>query len=159
MNTKRKTYDIRTGRTFISRHTLHQQWYTCPIDLPASSKPAAQKIWLLSQPLPQLPFNLFVIIKMFSSKVFSDGLNSPCCKADVQEVPTAVLKFSPRLLGLYGVWHYHAEAVPLLPVGLDVSCELHPEASIELRSAIQNSYFIHASENGPTVLPESPKMW
>jgi hypothetical protein len=37
-------------------------------------------------------------------------------KADVQEVPTVVLEISPGLLGLYGVWHYHDEAVPLLPV-------------------------------------------
>jgi hypothetical protein len=53
------------------------------------------------------------------------------CKADIQEVPT-VLESSSGLLGLYGFWHCHDEAVPLLPVGLDVSCELHPEASTEL---------------------------
>jgi hypothetical protein len=28
-------------------------------------------------------------------------------KVDVQEVPTVVLEFSPRLLGLYRVWHCH----------------------------------------------------
>jgi hypothetical protein len=33
------------------------------------------------------------------------------------------------LLGLYGVWHFHDE-VPLLPVGLDVFCELHPSHSL-----------------------------
>jgi hypothetical protein len=54
---------------------------------------------------------------------------SPGCKADVQEVPTAVLEFSPELLGLYEVLHCHDEAVSLLPVGLDVFCQLHPEAS------------------------------
>jgi hypothetical protein len=46
-----------------------------------------------------------------------------------KQVPTAVLAFSPGLLRLYGVWHCHDEALPLLPVGLDVFCELHPEAS------------------------------
>jgi hypothetical protein len=39
---------------------------------------------------------------------------------DVQEVPTIVLEFSPGFLWLYGIWHYHDEAVPLLPGGLDV---------------------------------------
>jgi hypothetical protein len=43
-----------------------------------------------------------------------------------------VLEFSPGLLGLYGVWQCHDEAVPLLPVGPEVFCELHPEASTEL---------------------------
>jgi hypothetical protein len=56
------------------------------------------------------------------------------CKADVQEVPTAVLEFSPALLGLYGVWHCHGETVPLLPVGQDSLCELDPEAWTELHS-------------------------
>jgi hypothetical protein len=50
---------------------------------------------------------------------------SPGCKADVQGVPNVVLKFSPGLLGLYELWHCHDKAVPLLPVGLDVFCELH----------------------------------
>jgi hypothetical protein len=61
------------------------------------------------------------------------------------------------LLGLYGVWHSHDEAVPLLPVGLDVVCELHPDASTEFHSTVQNSQFHHASENGLTVLSENPK--
>jgi hypothetical protein len=61
------------------------------------------------------------------------------------------------LLGLYGVWHSHDQAVPLLPVGLDIFCQLHPEASTELHSAMQNSHFHHTSENGLTVLPEDPK--
>jgi hypothetical protein len=45
---------------------------------------------------------------------------SPGCKVGVQEVPTAVLEFSSKLLKLYEVWHCHDEAVPLLQVGLDV---------------------------------------
>jgi hypothetical protein len=49
-------------------------------------------------------------------------------KADVQELPTAVLEFSPEFFGLYQVWHCQDEAVSLLPFGLDVFCELHPEA-------------------------------
>jgi hypothetical protein len=36
-------------------------------------------------------------------------------------------------------------------------CELHPEASTELHSTMQNSHFHQASENGLTVLPENPK--
>jgi hypothetical protein len=51
---------------------------------------------------------------------------------DVQEVPTVVPEFSPGLLGLYGVWHFHDEAVSLLLVGMDIICELHPEASTDL---------------------------
>jgi hypothetical protein len=56
----------------------------------------------------------------------------------VQEVPTVVLEFCPGLLGLNGVWHCHGEAVPFLPVVLDVFGELHLEASTELHSMMQN---------------------
>jgi hypothetical protein len=84
---------------------------------------------------------------------------SPGYKANVQEVPTAVLELCSGLLGLYGVWHCHDEAVPLLPAGLDVFCELHPEASTELHSTMQISHFRHASENWLPVLPENPKTW
>jgi hypothetical protein len=42
-------------------------------------------------------------------------------------------------LGLHGVWCYYDEAVPLLPVGLEVFCVLHPEASAELDITMQNS--------------------
>jgi hypothetical protein len=66
---------------------------------------------------------------------------------DVQEVPTVALESSPGLLGLYGVWHYHDEALPLLPVGLEVFCELHPEASTELNSTMQSSHSHHESQN------------
>jgi hypothetical protein len=76
---------------------------------------------------------------------------------DVQEVPTAVLELSPVLLRLYGVWHFQDEEVPLLPVGMDVFCELHPEASTELYSMMQNSCFHHTSDNGVTVLNENSK--
>jgi hypothetical protein len=58
---------------------------------------------------------------------------------------------------MYGVLHCHDKAVTLLPVGLDVFCELHPEASTELHDTMQNSHFYHASENGLIVLPENPK--
>jgi hypothetical protein len=54
---------------------------------------------------------------------------------------------------------FYDEAVTLLPVGLDVLCELHPEASTELHSIMQNSHFHHASENRLTVLSENPKTW
>jgi hypothetical protein len=104
-------------------------------------------------------------VKRLSTKCFflvdyTDGSHYgpiPGCKADVQEVPTVVLEFSPGLLVLYGVWHCHDEAVPLLSVGLDVSRELHPEASAELHSMMQNSHFHLASKNDLTVLPENPK--
>jgi hypothetical protein len=77
----------------------------------------------------------------------------------MQEVPTIVLVFSPGLPELCGVWHCHDEAVPLLPVGMDVFCKLHAETSTELHSMMQNSNFYHASENGLTALPENPKTW
>jgi hypothetical protein len=77
-------------------------------------------------------------------------------KADVQEVPVVVLGFSLGLLGLYEIWHCHDEAVPLLPVGLDIFCKLHLKAPTELHSKMQNSHFYHTSENGLTVLPDNP---
>jgi hypothetical protein len=52
---------------------------------------------------------------------------SPDRKADVQEVPTVVLEFPSGLLGLYGVWHCHDEAI-----GLNVFCKLNHKASTEL---------------------------
>jgi hypothetical protein len=76
---------------------------------------------------------------------------------DVREVPTVVLELSLWLLGLYGVWHCHDEAINRLPDGLDVFCELHHEASTELHSTMQNAHFHHASGNGLTVLPGNPK--
>jgi hypothetical protein len=109
----------------------------------------------LSQPLMLLRFNLFIVSECLLPRWFladqTDG--SLGCKADVQEVSTVVLEFSSGLLGLYVVWHYHDEAVPLLPVGLEVFCKLYPEASTELNSMMQNSHFHHAAENGLTVLP------
>jgi hypothetical protein len=77
--------------------------------------------------------------------------------ADVQEVPIVVLEFYPWLFGLYGVWSCNDEAVHVLPVGLEVFCELHPDASTELHSTVQNSHFHHASENWLTELPENRK--
>jgi hypothetical protein len=76
---------------------------------------------------------------------------------DVQKVPTVVLEFCPGLLGLYGLWHCHDEAVPLLPVSLDVFYKLTPEVSTELPSTLRHSYFHRASEYGLTVLPKNPK--
>jgi hypothetical protein len=67
---------------------------------------------------------------------------------DVQEVPTVVLEFSPGLLELYVVWHCHDEAVPFLSVGLDVFCELPPEASTELDSTMKNSNFTMLQKMG-----------
>jgi hypothetical protein len=84
---------------------------------------------------------------------------SPGCMVDVREVPTVVLEFCPGLLRLYGVWHCHDEAVPFLPVSVEVFCELCLEASTELHSTMQDSHFHPTSENGLTVLPENLKAW
>jgi hypothetical protein len=67
------------------------------------------------------------------------------CKVDVQELLIAAFELSPGLLGLHGVWH-HDKAATLLPVGLDIFCELHPKASTELHSMMQNSHFHKASK-------------
>jgi hypothetical protein len=82
----------------------------------------------------------------------------PGCKADAQEVPSVVLEFSPGLLGPYEAWLCHDEAELHMQVGLDIFCELHPKASTELHTTMQNSHFHHASESGLTVLPHNPKM-
>jgi hypothetical protein len=74
----------------------------------------------------------------------------------VQELPTVVPEFCPGLVELYGALHYDDE-VPLLPVGLDVFYELHPEASIKFHSTMQNSHFHHALENILTVLRKDSK--
>jgi hypothetical protein len=73
-----------------------------------------------------------------------------------KKFPTVVLEFSSGFR-LYRVWHCHDEAVPLLPVGLDIFCELLLEASTEFHCTTQNSHFHNASENGLTVLPENTK--
>jgi hypothetical protein len=56
MDIKRKIYDIRTCKQiFISRHILHQHWYTCPIALQFVETHSTEVLWLLSQqPLPHL---------------------------------------------------------------------------------------------------------
>jgi hypothetical protein len=122
---------------------------------------------VLSQPLQHLRFNLFITSETFAIKVVfladQTGGNhyepSLGCNVDVQTVPNllVVLEFSPGFLGLYWVWNYHDEAVLFLLVGLDIFYELHPKASTQLYSMIQNSHFHHISENGLTVLPENPK--
>jgi hypothetical protein len=76
---------------------------------------------------------------------------------DVQVVLAVVLQLSPGLIGLYEVWHCRDEAIPLLPVGLNVFCELHPEVSTELHSTMQKLHFHDACENGLPVLPENLK--
>jgi hypothetical protein len=62
MHINRKTCDIRTWKkTFISRHILHQHWYICPTNSPVRRNPQHRSFWLLSQPLPHLRSNLFLI--------------------------------------------------------------------------------------------------
>jgi hypothetical protein len=119
----------------------------------------------LSQSLLHLHFNLSIISETFATKVIFywteqlkvTGGQVRAVRRTFKKLPTVVLEFSPGLLGLYGVWHCHDEAAPLLPVGLDALCELNPEASAELHSIIQNSHFQHTIENGLTVLSENPK--
>jgi hypothetical protein len=41
-------------KKIISRHNLHQHWYTCPIALPMRRNQQNRSLWLLSQPLPNL---------------------------------------------------------------------------------------------------------
>jgi hypothetical protein len=53
--------------TFISRNLLHQHWYTLvPSLYQCVETRSIEVIWLLSQPLPQLRFDLF-IISVFST--------------------------------------------------------------------------------------------
>jgi hypothetical protein len=109
------------GKTFISRHTLHQHWYTCPVVLSARRNPQHRS-------LPHLSFNLFVISETSATKVVfyaNQTGGSPRCKANVQ-VPTVVLELSSGLLGLYGVWHCHDEAVPRLPLAWTSSANWIP---------------------------------
>jgi hypothetical protein len=86
--------------------------------------------------------------RWFFSRSIRQKSLSPGCMADVQVVPNVVLEFFPGLLRLYWVWHCHDEAVPLLLVGLDFFCELHPKASTVLHRMMQNSHLHHASESG-----------
>jgi hypothetical protein len=44
-----------------------------------------------------------------------------------------------------------------LPLGLEVFCKFHVEASTELHSGMQNSHFHHASKNKIIVIPENLK--
>jgi hypothetical protein len=78
---------------------------------------------------------------------------SPGRKADVQEVPTVVTEFSPGLLGLCAVWHFHDKTLAILPFGQDISCKMRPKPSTELHSTMQNSHFTTLLK----ILPENPK--
>jgi hypothetical protein len=122
----------------ISRHILHQCWYyTCTIGLPVCWNPQHRSLLTVVSATSTPPFQDFhhqrnVCHKGGCLVDQTDGSHpgpSSGCKEDVQEVLTVVLEFSSGLLGLCGVWHCHDEAVTLLPGGLDVFCEKHPEAS------------------------------
>jgi hypothetical protein len=59
MDIKRKTCDIRTcKKTFISWHTLHQHWYTCPITLPMHQNPQHRSIFIAVSATSAPPFPL-----------------------------------------------------------------------------------------------------
>jgi hypothetical protein len=45
--------------TFLSRHILHQHWYTCLIALPYVETRSIEVSWLLSQSIPNLRFNIW----------------------------------------------------------------------------------------------------
>jgi hypothetical protein len=136
MDIKRKTYDVRPGKNVY--------FSTYP---PTTLIHLSHRFTRASKPAPQKPldcclshFRTSVSTSSPSARClppmwFLSGpdrwkslRSSPSCEADVQEVPSLVPDFSPGLLGLYVVSQCH-EAVLLLPVGLDVFCELHPEAS------------------------------
>jgi hypothetical protein len=53
-------------KTFMSWHIIHQQRYTLLITLPVCRNPQHRR--LLSQPLPHLHFDLFVISEIFALK-------------------------------------------------------------------------------------------
>jgi hypothetical protein len=44
------------GKTFISRHILHQHWYTCPIALPVRRKPQHRSLLTLVSATSAPPF-------------------------------------------------------------------------------------------------------
>jgi hypothetical protein len=60
---------LNLGKRFISRHILHQHWYTCLIALPVRRN-LQHNLVLLSQPLPHLHFNLFVISETFATHLW-----------------------------------------------------------------------------------------
>jgi hypothetical protein len=165
MYIKRKTCDIRTWKKQLflnisstNTDTLVPLLYRCvkthtiEIFLTVVSATSAP----LFEPLPHQQNVCHQVGFLADQTDGSQQGPSLGCKANVEEVPNVVLEFSPGLLGLYGVWHYHDEAAPLLPVSLDVFCELQPKASTEFHSMIQSSHFHHTSVNGLTALPENP---
>jgi hypothetical protein len=128
-----------------------------PIALPVRRNPQHRSFFTVVSATTAPPFQPLDHQRNVATKMVFSVPNRWKSLADVQEVPTAVLEFSPRFLGLYGVWQCHDEAVLLLPVGLDVFCELHPETSTEFHSKMQSSHFYHTAENGLTVLLTIPK--
>jgi hypothetical protein len=68
---KRKTCDTRTWEKHLFLDISSTNTDTLvPSHFTSASKPASQKsFWLLSQPLPHLRFNVFVVSETFASKV------------------------------------------------------------------------------------------
>jgi hypothetical protein len=59
MDIKLKTCDIRNWKTtFISRHILHQHWYTCPIALPVRRNPQHRRLLTVVSATFAPPFQL-----------------------------------------------------------------------------------------------------
>jgi hypothetical protein len=59
-------------KTFISRLIVHQHRYTCPIALPVRRNPQHRSFFtVVSQPLPHLRFNFFVIGEKFATQMWT----------------------------------------------------------------------------------------
>jgi hypothetical protein len=95
MNKKRKTFDVWTWKkkTIISRHVLHQQWYTCCFALPVRRNQQHRNILTIglatSLSVKRLPKSCFFIgPNKWKSLV---QVTSPGLQPDVQEISTVVL--------------------------------------------------------------------
>jgi hypothetical protein len=98
------------GKIFISRHVLHQYWYTCPIVFPVRRNLQNRSFWLLSQPLPHLRFNLFII-----SEIFATFLDSIVNRFTWQTLPNVNRKyFFLNILCIESMWPQKARNTTLL---------------------------------------------
>jgi hypothetical protein len=147
MATKRKTSEIR----FISRHILHQHRYVVP-SLYQSVETRNIQVMTVVSATSAPPFQPLRHQRNVCHQggILADRTDaSPGCK----KFPLQCLDSLLGCSGLYGVWHCHDEPVPLSPVGLEVSCELH-----QLRTVRRKIQSHHASENGLTVLPDESQL-
>jgi hypothetical protein len=142
-------------KTFISLHILYQH----PIALPVRLNPEHKKLLTVlshfrtsvstsSSSTKHLPPSWFLSgPKRWKSLGAKSGLYGGCSWSS----RCSCWILSWVAVAVWGLALFD-EAVPLLSVGLDVVCELHPEASTQLHSTMQNSHFHRACENGLAVL-------